>query len=188
MPSAPSLFQRRLLLSGFLESKTGESDSPADVVRSTGSFSVEANGVATPSQCKHLALHRILRQPFCTPQWFIAVRMCGDACPSVDAPYLRFRVVGTVVRSVSTTSSKLRGTYPDSRYSPVSLQSNERTQPPCPVKFATCSPDVTSYKAMIRASPPAAKSFDAGEKETLRTGWTRPAKECARRPVSLLKT
>ena len=41
---------------------------------------------------------------------------------------------------------------------------------------------------MILASPPAANSFDAGEKATLRTGCTRPAKECARRPVSLLKT
>jgi hypothetical protein len=78
--------------------------------------------------------------------------------------------------------------HPDSRYSPVSLQSKLSTQPPCPVKFATCSPDVTSYSAMIRASPPAARSFDAGEKATLRTGWTRPARECARRPVSLLKT
>jgi hypothetical protein len=47
---------------------------------------------------------------------------------------------------------------------------------------------VTSYKAMILASPPAARSFDPGEKATLRTGWTSPAREWERRPVSLLKT
>lgn len=52
----------------------------------------------------------------------------------------------------------------------MSLQSSVSTHAPWPVKFATCSPEFTSYKAIILASPPAASNFDAGEKETLRTG------------------
>ena len=87
----------------------------------------------------------------------------------------------------SSVSISVVYTYPDSRYSPVSDQSSDSTHPPWPVKFATCSPEFTSYRAIILASPPAASNFDAGENATLRTGFTRPASECERRPVSLLK-
>ena len=65
--------------------------------------------------------------------------------------------------------------YPLNKYSPVSLQSNEKIHAPWPVRFATWSPEETSYKAITLESPAAASSLPPGENATARTGLTRPS-------------
>lgn len=69
--------------------------------------------------------------------------------------------------------------YPLSRYSPVSLQSNENTHPVWPERLATCSPEDTSYSAITLESPAAANSLPPGEKAIARTGLTRPCDKLA---------
>lgn len=94
-----------------------------------------------------------------------------------------------------------------SKYSPVSFQSRLMIQAAWPERLATCSPEPTSYRAIVRASPAAANSLHPGEKARALIGLIRPAtwsvtcywqvahdrsrvpgSECSRRPVSLLKT
>ena len=69
--------------------------------------------------------------------------------------------------------------YQLSRYSPVSLQSKEHTHPAWPERFATCSPEETSYSAITLESPAAASSLPPGEKAIARTGLTRPCDKLA---------
>jgi hypothetical protein len=78
-------------------------------------------------------------------------------------------------------------TNPLSRYSPLQFQLKLMIQLACPVKFATCSPDVVSKIAMICASPAAARYLLAGLKATARTGLTSPLSEWAILRVVLLK-
>jgi hypothetical protein len=64
--------------------------------------------------------------------------------------------------------------YPLSSHSPVALKSNDITHEMCPVKLATCSPELTSYSPITLESPAAANRVTAGEKATARIGLIRP--------------
>jgi hypothetical protein len=66
------------------------------------------------------------------------------------------------------------GTNPLRSHSPVELKSKDITQAAWPERLATCSPELTSYSAMIRESPAAARSVVAGENVTARTALIRP--------------
>lgn len=83
--------------------------------------------------------------------------------------------LGLSVQSSLLVQSKAeRLTYPLRRYSPVLLQESDITHAECPAKLATCSPEEVSYNTITFESPAAARNFPAGEKATVRTGFTNP--------------